>query len=226
MDKYFRKAIWLLMLLLSISFYAQKDVTQFLDIPVDGFKAEMVQKLKSKGFVKNRDEDGILDGDFNGVKVKISVGTNNNKVWRIAVIDVNPTNETNIKIRFNNLIQQFQNNKRYSPQSDTTIAKYIIPKTEDISYEMSIKNKRYEAVFYQKSIKHDSLIKEIELLMNKSSLNEKEKQRLEDLNVEISYESLNSLNKTVWFLIIEDYGEYRIAMFYDNEYNKANGEGL
>lgn len=33
--------------------------------------------------------------------------------------------------------------------------------------------------------------------------------------------------KTVWFMISEDrYGKYYIVMYYDNEYNKANGEGL
>ena len=41
-----------------------------------------------------------MDGEFNGTKVNIIIGTNNNKVWRIGVLDVNPTNETNIKIRF------------------------------------------------------------------------------------------------------------------------------
>lgn len=32
--------------------------------------------------------------------------------------------------------------------------------------------------------------------------------------------------KSVWFRICENYGEYYIAMYYDNEYNRANGEDL
>lgn len=32
--------------------------------------------------------------------------------------------------------------------------------------------------------------------------------------------------KSVWFMITEHYGEYFINIFYDNEYNKANGEDL
>lgn len=32
--------------------------------------------------------------------------------------------------------------------------------------------------------------------------------------------------KAVWFRICENYGEYYITMFYDNEYNHANGEDL
>lgn len=227
MDQNFKKIVWFFMLLnFPVASYAQKDITQFLDIPVDGYKPEMIQKLKSKGFTINRYSEDILDGEFNGTNVNVFITTNNNKVWRIAVVDAYPTNETNIKIRFNNLIQQFVNNKRYSTEADSTIAKYIIPKDEDISYGISVKNKRYEAVFYQKSVKYDSLTKEKDLLIAKDTLNEKEIDRVGDLIVEILKESLNSLDKQVWFMIKEDYGEYRIVIYYENVYNKANGEGL
>ena len=32
--------------------------------------------------------------------------------------------------------------------------------------------------------------------------------------------------KSVWFMISESYGKYSITMYYDNEYNHANGEDL
>lgn len=32
--------------------------------------------------------------------------------------------------------------------------------------------------------------------------------------------------KSVWFMISDYYGKYYITMFYDNEYNRANGEDL
>lgn len=231
MDKNLKKIVWFFMLLiLPVASYAQKDITQFLDIPVDGYKPEMIKKLKSKGFTINRYKEDMLDGEFNGTNVHISIQTNNNKVWRIAVFDANPTNETNIKIRFNNLIQQFVNNKRYSTELDSTIAKYIIPEDEDISYEIAAHNKRYDATFYQKSVKYDSLNRELkrekDLLTPKDSLNDKEFEILKDLMVELVIESMNKLNKQVWFMIKEDYGEYRIVIYYENEYNKANGEGL
>ena len=35
-----------------------------------------------------------------------------------------------------------------------------------------------------------------------------------------------STKKSVWFMISESYGKYYIIMFYDNEYNRANGEEL
>ncbi len=33
-------------------------------------------------------------------------------------------------------------------------------------------------------------------------------------------------NRMVWFIISESYGKYYISMYYDNGYNKANGEDL
>lgn len=224
--KLIKSIIVFVLLILSLSSYAQKDVTQFLDVPVDGYKPEMIQKLKSKGFTINRSKQDVLNGEFNGTDVNIIVATNNNKVWRVAVIDDNPTDETNIKIRFNNLIQQFVINERYSIEEDSTIAKYTIPKDEDISYEILVNKKRYEAVFYQKSLKYDSLTNEKDMLLAKEKLDDKEKERFNNLIIQILTEKLNSLNKNVWFMINEDYGKYSIVIYYDNEYNKANGSGL
>lgn len=227
MNENIKKTLWFfILIILPFVSYAQKDVTQFLDIPIDGYKPEMIQKLKSKGFIINKYSENLLDGEFNGSKINLVIGTNNNKVWRIAVVNVNPTDETNIKIRFNNLIQQFINNKRYLILSDSTSTKFSIPEKEDISYEILVHKKRYEAVFYQKTVRYDSLNKEKELLSQKDTLNEKEKNRLLDIIVEMHKESLDSLNKQVWFMIKEDSGEYRIVIYYENEYNKANGEGL
>jgi len=227
MDKNLKKILWLFVLLiLPVALYAQKDVTQFLDIPVDGYKPEMIQKLKSKGFTINKYREDILNGEFNGTNVNVLIATNNNKIWRIAVFDVNPTDETNIKIRFNKLIRQFVNNNRYSTEADSTIVKYMIPEDENISYEITVNKKRYEAVFYQKSLKYDSLAKEKALLTAKDKLNDKEKERVDDLIVEMFRESMNSLNKQVWFMIKEDNGKYRIMIYYDNENNKANGSSL
>jgi hypothetical protein len=227
MDKNFKKVLrFIILLIIPITSYAQKDVTQFLDISVEGFKPEIIQKLKSKGFTINQNKEDVLNGEFNGSDVNIFIKTNNNKVWRVAVFDINSTDETNIKIRFNNLIKQFVNNERYSKVADSTIAKYTIPEDEDISFEIKVNKKRYDAVFYQKSLKYDSLFKEKEILLSKDKLNEKEKEILVDLIVELAKESINSLYKQVWFMIDENYGKYRIIIFYDNEYNKANGNGL
>lgn len=227
MDKKSNLIVWFLMLLIfPMASYAQKDVTQFLDIPVDGYKPEMIEKLKSKGYTINQQSEDVLDGEFNGTKVNIVIGTNNNKVWRIAILDEYTTDETNIKIRFNNLIQQFVNNNRYSTQSDSIISTFIIPEDESISYEMTVNKKRYEAVFYQKALKYDSLINETALLVAKDTLNDEENDRVYALLEETMKVSMDELNKRVWFMIKEDYGEYRIVIFYENVYNEASGNEL
>ena len=63
------------------------------------------------------------------------------------VSDVNTMDEASIKIRFNKLCQQFQNNEKYIKLSDEN---YEISDQENISYEMTVKNKLYDALFYQK----------------------------------------------------------------------------
>ena len=93
-------------LLFSAVLYAQKDVTEFLGIPVDGTKQQMIENLKAKGFVYDSQKD-VLSGEFNGEEVFIQVQTQGNKVWRLAVIDKSFRNETQIKIRFNKLVSQF-----------------------------------------------------------------------------------------------------------------------
>ena len=125
-----------MLLAFTIAVYAQqeKEVTQFLGIPVDGSKTEMIQKLKEKGFQKSEIVD--LEGEFNGQDVYIVVVTNNNKVYRIVVANKNPTDETDIKIRFNNLCYQFANNPKYISLQD-----YTIPENENIGYEMTVNKK-------------------------------------------------------------------------------------
>ena len=124
----------------------EKDVTKFLGIPVDGYKPAMIEKLKAKGFTSTTWDKDVLEGEFNGADVQVSIATNNNKVWRIMLADKNNRGETDIKIRFNELCRQFGNNSRYTPMTDE---EQTIPDDEDISYEITVNDKRYEAGFYQ-----------------------------------------------------------------------------
>jgi hypothetical protein len=215
-----------MLFLLSDNLNAQKDVTKFLGIPVDGFKTDMMNKLKSKGFTVNSLDKNILSGEFNGRNVHIVVKTNSNKVYRLAISDATYVNESDIKIRFNNLIKQFQNNKNYISLPDSIIAKYTIPDDERISYEMTVNNKQYEAIFYQKTQSYDALVREKEILLSKGKLTEEDLKKYEELSTKIVEEALNSLNKTVWFTIGEFNDKYYIIMFYDNVYNEAKGDDL
>ena len=135
--------LFYIMAIMAISMSAQNDVTTFLGIPVDGFKSEMKQKLVSKGFVpKKVGTNEFLEGEFNGTDVHVYIATNNNKVYRIMLCDANTQNEANIKIRFNKLVSQFENNKRY-----TSLDKYTLSDEENISYEMTVNKKNYDALF-------------------------------------------------------------------------------
>ena len=210
------------LLISSLFIYAQQDVTKFLGIPVDGSKSEMIQKLKAKGYTSSPLDKDVLVGEFNGADVNIHVVTNNNKVYRIMICDVNNIDERAIQIRFNRLCEQFVNNSKYS---SLPLEEYMIPDDEDISYEITVHKKRYEAVFYQKT-DETFMAKQIEAAFpqyTKEQLaNPSEELRAEIVNFVTQYIS----KKAVWFMINERLGKYCITMYYDNEYNNANGEDL
>lgn len=196
-----RKFLTLLaMIAISASVFAQKEVTKFMGIPVDGSPTEMVKKLKAKGFTTDEDcmqvvkrglvdWDGpeVLTGRFNGERVRVFLGVETNKVWRIYLSDKDSRDETQIKIRFNTLVRQFENNDKYIPYFD----EQTIADDEDISYQMTVNKKRYDAYFVQKG---------------------------EDGTVDVKRE--------VWFLIIQRSDGYYIYMYYDNKYNEADGSDL
>lgn len=213
------------------SFAQQKDVTSFLGIPVDGTVLSMKQKLVSKGFVpKKVGTNEFLEGEFNGCNVNVYIRTNNNKVYRIMVADKNTVDEAQIKIRFNNLVSQFENNKRY-----ISLDKYTLSDEEDISYEMTVHNKNYEAAFYQvpNMEKADTLV--LQEKVRNELLSKYTEAELKNPSEEITKEIANTtikigtelmLMKPVWFKIVRVNGEYFICMFYDNEYNRSHGEDL
>ena len=195
-----RKFLTLLaMIAISASVFAQKEVTQFMGIPVDGSPTEMVKKLKAKGFKTDEkfmqpikqgliDWDGpeVLTGRFNGERVLLGLLVEQNKVWRICLSDKDSRDETQIKRRFNTLVRQFENNDKYVYFYEQTIAD-----DEDISYQMTVNKKQYEAYFLQKG--EDGTVDE---------------------------------KRFVWFQISQHSDGYRIDMFYENEYNEADGSDL
>lgn len=140
-----RLFLFFMLLTVAITTQAQSDVTTFLGIPVDGTKSEMIRKLKAKGFKEVRYLEGTLEGEFNGRDVYVSVGTNNNKVYRICLYDKNTTTEASIRIRFNTLCDQFARNPKYAEQEYD-----FLSENEKIGYGISVEHKRYQASFYQK----------------------------------------------------------------------------
>ena len=139
--KTMRKLVVALLMFMTLSMNAQ---VKFLGIPVDGSKSEMIQILIQKGYIFNRYKDYMM-GEFNGNDVFIHVVEYKGKVGRIIVEDATPSNEIDIIIKYNNLIEQFENNGKYIGEN----AK--IDNKTNISYEMAHNHNRFEAVYYQKS---------------------------------------------------------------------------
>ena len=221
-----------LALMLAFAASAQKDVTKFLGIPVDRSKSAMIQKLKAKGFTYNASDDEF-SGEFNGKDVNVRIVTNNNKVYRIFVSDAVGATEGNIKVNFNKLCNQFGKNEKYVPQN--VLGGFEIGEDEDISYEMSVHQKRYQAAYYQISEVDKDTSGFTQWAIDKiiSKYTEEERQNLSEedvrgLMVELLFDYMNEKisHRSVWFMISERFGRYYINIFYDNELNAANGEDL
>ena len=185
----------------------------------------MIRQLKAKGFRNSPYNNEILEGEFNGSNVYVSVATNNNKVWRIMVSDATPTDVRNVQIRFNRLCKQFENNPNY-----VTLKDYTIPDDEDIRVQILLNKKRYEAAFYQKpEVPASLIVKNAEAFLSSKYTEEQLENPTEEIQVEI-FEYIEEVltKKNVWFMISDncDPGEYKILMFYDNKYNEANGQDL
>ena len=204
-----------------LSLPKQRRVTEFMGIPIDGTKKEMIKQLKKKGFRHNYTEPGALKGEFNGQEVYVFIHTNKDKkVWRIALTDVVATNESDIKIKFNNLCRQFNSNNKYFPQSK--VENYVIPNDESISYNMTMRGKRYDANFCQCLDTHLMYSRNIHLLKMET---EKESEEFTSMiGLFLDYLAYNQ----VWFTIYkEDYKpKYRIVLYYENGKKQDLGKDL
>lgn len=195
--------------------FAQSEVLKFLGIPIDGPKSSMIEALKAKGFEYLKvDGNDVLIGDFNGRKSNIYIHTNRNVVDRVYVCYNTNVSESQIKIDYNNLISQFQRSEKYFE----LIPNVPLSDEEDISYEMSVHNKNYDAVFCLKPVFTDE-----------------EKQMIQDANegkvsnedyLKVAEMIQSKIIGNVWFRIQEHYGEYGIEIYYDNLLNRADGEDL
>lgn len=114
---------------------------KFLGIPIDGTEAQFATKLKAKGFTYNTVYESYK-GQFNGKPVDVYIHTNHNLVDRVYVA-FPYTTEEGIRVEFNRLLTQFKDTGKYMDLSMNE----EIPDDDDISYEISVKNKRYQASF-------------------------------------------------------------------------------
>ena len=118
-----------------------QETIKFLDIPVDGKKTEVIAKLILKGFQYDRAND-CLEGVFNGKESTLFIHENNGKVDRIMVFNVFPI--ALAKNEFNTLLKQFQSDEKYVSSAENS----PISEEENISYELRVNGKSYNAAFY------------------------------------------------------------------------------
>ncbi len=131
-----------LLTILSSPVFCQNDgALKFLGIPIDGTKAQFSSQLRAKGFTYNSLSEGYK-GQFNGKDVEVFIHTNHNLVDRVYV-SFPSTNEDGIRSEYNRLLSQFLKTDKYMHLG----LNEEIPEDEDISYEISIHNKRYQASF-------------------------------------------------------------------------------
>lgn len=224
----------ILFALISIVSYAQIEPTTFMGIPIDGSESSFIQKLKAKGFTPSLHDSDVLTGEFNGFDVNVFVKSNKGKVWRVMVCQSTPTDESNIKVQFNTLCRQFNNNPKYANLLDKD---FRINDDTDISYEMSVNNKSFEALFYQYHATADTTyIKDVminyvkeygkgkEFDASDTTLVKEEENKIIDKTFDI-FKSVIS-NRPVWFRIMQYGAQYYLAIYYDNELNSAHGEDL
>ena len=231
-----------ILIMCSTVFGQSESTLKFLGIPVDGSKSEMVEVLKSKGFEYDSESDFLI-GDFNGKKSEIGIVENHGKVYRVVVFDADTYDAGEIRIRFNNLIHQFENNDKYF----YIFPNDIIPEDEDIHYEILVNKKQYIAEFrYNPLYGNDELrdkvineaVEESKLSIEKTK-DEKtiggitygefysDKDNYDQLiSSVVSLKVIQMSNSSVWFKIFEHYGKYYIGLYYDNLLNAPNGEDL
>ena len=231
-----------ILIMCSTVFGQSESTLKFLGIPVDGSKSEMVEALKSKGFEYDSESDFLI-GDFNGKKSEIGIVENHGKVYRVVVFDANTYDAGEIRIRFNNLIHQFENNDKYF----YIFPNDIIPEDEDIHYEILVNKKQYIAEFrynplYGNDELRNRLINEA-VEESKLFLEEKKDEKTIDgitygefysdkdnydklISAQVSLKVIQMSNSSVWFKIFEHYGKYYIGLYYDNLLNAPNGEDL
>ena len=211
---------------------------QFLGIPVDGTEAEMISALKAKGFKYDELYDN-LKGQFNGKNVTVLIRTNHDVVDRICV-DYVTADEAQIVIQYNTLLRQFQNNSKYIE----LIENEPIDSKEDISYELAVNHKTYQASFayYPVDVPLAKLSEIYKAEWESSRTDDYEGTPLEDITqeqkeaLEKYFEEnwddmfklilMTNWSNSVWFDLHQSGSRYSITIFYDNKANEPNGEDL
>lgn len=220
-----KKILMMLFLMLTSIVSIAQNPFMFMGVPIDGNKAQFVKEL-SKVYSYYSETDSF-EGRFNGRSSWISVRENHGKVDRIMVMDAIGSSETDIRISYNNLLQKFNSNPKFFAVNDNQ----PIPEGEDISYEMMINNKKYEASYHFDSYygyTDEAILTEFKNEIGEEKYETLDNEQLERIlnNLRIKGRLQDILDNSVWFTVYEHYGKYYIVLYYDNLKNAPNGEDL
>lgn len=133
-----------------MSLMGQKEVTTFMDIPIDGSVENMIGELQKKGFKytpeNNYKNTYSLEGVFNVEWARIVVSADRNKVNSVGVI-ISVQGAENAKLRFNSLHAKMAKSWKYYNYQEATIP--FIADDVDIEYELMYKKTDFSASFFQ-----------------------------------------------------------------------------
>ena len=135
---------------------------KFLGIPIDGSDSQFSERLQNKGFAYSPVKE-CYKGQFNGQDVDVYLHTNHGIMDRVYVA-FPYTSAGSVKVAFNTLLSQFEKSGKYL-SSGTNEA---LTDKDDISYEITVNNKRYQASFSYYDPNRDSVSFLEELLDNVS----------------------------------------------------------
>ncbi len=219
------------LLFLAVPGLAQRQVTTFQGVPVDGTREEMAGKLAERGFVPAQGAQGVLRGPFMGGEVDLDIEEAGGRVWRVTLRDVAPGDPSLARERFNALCSRFASDSAYYEGGRA----HPIPDGEDIARGME-DGKVYSAGFHQlpegvspgdfiAGVTERALVEcgkiftleeilaggeEVATAMRRLAL-----EQLEDL-----------FNRSAWLVIERDADGYRVVTRFDNGYNSPTGADI
>ena len=198
------------------------NVLTFMGIPVDGSKEQMYDRLREKGFSEYLWED-YLEGIFNGEKVRVYIGTNHDIVDRIKV-EFPYTEECLNKVKYNTLVSRFGRTLKYMELRENK----VIPDDEDISREIILNKKVYDAVYYLFRSGVDAKALKDDFFHEYSARYKKPLSALTQIEIEEVLFNLpkrisDAVSGIVWFTLPN---KNKIELYYDNLKNRPRGEDL
>lgn len=220
-----KHSFYILLLFFSCFICNGQNTIDFLGIPVDGRKSDVVASLKNKGFRYDSTHD-CLDGIFNGREVSIMVHENNGVVDRVMVWYPVPT--ALAKDAFNNLLSQFLSSDKYVSENNS-----YIPEDENISFELK-HGKKYGAAFYPdpfveggdkqfQDLIAQTTAKHVLDIIESGELENPTEERIDALSNIISTRLIiNTATGVVWFSLVDSPSEADCIMYiyYDNMKNQ------